>query len=193
MQVIGITGQTGAGKSTVCLALQKRGWAHIDADRTAKNLYIPGSPVVERLAAAFGSQILTTDGHIDRPALAKAAFSSEKALETLNAIVHPAVTAAVREQLGALEKAGTGTVLLDAVALFESGQDALCTRTVAVVAPADVRLARILARDDITEAQARRRIEAQHAADWYLARCDAVIRNYPPYALEDEIRRVFPT
>lgn len=193
MQVIGITGQTGAGKSTVCLALQKRGWAHIDADRTAKNLYIPGSPVVERLAAAFGSQILTTDGHIDRPALAKAAFSSKKALETLNAIVHPAVTAAVREQLGALEKAGTGTVLLDAVALFESGQDALCARTVAVVAPADVRLARILARDDITEAQARRRIEAQHAADWYLARCDAVIRNYPPYALEDEIRRVFPT
>lgn len=192
MQVIGITGQTGAGKSTVCLALKKRGWAHIDADRVAKNLYIPGLPLVNRLAATFGSQILTTDGHVDRDALAKAAFSSKKALETLNAIVHPAVTAAVRGQLHAYERAGVETVLLDAIALFESGEDALCTRTVAVVAPAEVRLARILARDGVSEATARRRIEAQHTEDWYCARCDAVIRNYPPYALEEEIRRVFP-
>ncbi len=192
MQVIGITGQTGAGKSTVCKMLCTRGWAHIDADRVAKSLYIPGSSLLEKLQAAFGSQILTTAGEVDRAALAKAAFASPEATKTLNRIVHPAVTGAVRERLSELERAGTPVALLDAIALFESGEDALCARTVAVVAPESVRLARILERDGLSETDALRRIRAQHDEGWFCARCDAVIRNYPPYTLAEEIGRVFP-
>lgn len=192
MQVIGITGQTGAGKSTVCETLVLRGWAHIDADRVAKSLYIPRSPLLENLQAAFGSQILTTTGEIDRPALAKAAFASPEATKTLNQIVHPAVTEAVRERLSDLERASVPVALLDAIALFESGEDALCARTVAVVAPESVRLARILERDGLTEEDALRRIRAQHDEAWFCARCDDVIRNYPPYTLAEEIGRVFP-
>ncbi len=192
MQVIGITGQTGAGKSTVCETLVRRGWAHIDADRVAKSLYIPHSPLLQKLQAAFGSQILTTSGEVDRAALAKAAFASPEATETLNKIVHPAVTEAVRETLSDLVRAGVPAALLDAIALFESGEDALCSRTVAVVAPESTRLARIMERDGLTEEDALRRIRAQHDESWFCARCDAVIRNYPPYTLDQEIGRVFP-
>lgn len=192
MQVIGITGQTGAGKSTVCKMLCTRGWAHIDADRVAKSLYTPRSPLLSELAAAFGSQILTASGEIDRAALAEAAFASPEATKTLNRIVHPAVTGAVRERLSELERAGTPVALLDAIALFESGEDALCARTVAVVAPESVRLARILERDGLSEEDALRRIRAQHDEGWFCERCDAVIRNYPPYTLSEEIGRVFP-
>ena len=74
MEIIGITGQTGAGKSTICRALVTRGAYHIDADAVAKSLYCKGAPILSKLQDAFGSQILTADGALVRPALAAAAF-----------------------------------------------------------------------------------------------------------------------
>ena len=89
-------------------------------------------------------------------------------------------------------KKGVKCVLIDAIALFESGESALCDRTVGVIAPESVRLARITARDGISEADALLRIRAQQDESFYIAHCDDVIRNYPPYTLESEIQRVFP-
>lgn len=192
MEIIGITGQTGAGKSTVCRALTARGAYHIDADAVAKSLYRKGAPILTELQNAFGSQILTTDGELDRPALAAAAFRDSASTARLNRIVHPAVTEKIRAMIDEQHKKGVKCVLIDAIALFESGESALCSRTVGVIAPESVRLARITARDGISEADALLRIRAQQEESFYIAHCDDVIRNYPPYTLESEIQRVFP-
>lgn len=192
MEIIGITGQTGAGKSTICRALATRGAYHIDADAVAKSLYYKGAPILSKLQDAFGSQILTADGELDRPALAAAAFRDRDSTARLNAIVHPAVTKKIRAILDEQRKAGVQCVLIDAIALFESGEAALCDRTVGVIAPEVVRLARITARDGLSEADALLRIRAQHDESFYVSRCDDVIRNYPPYTLESEMQRVFP-
>ncbi len=192
MEIIGITGQTGAGKSTICRALATRGAYHIDADAVAKSLYYKGAPILSKLQDAFGSQILTADGELDRPALAAAAFRDRDSTARLNAIVHPAVTEKIRAILDEQRKAGVQCVLIDAIALFESGEAALCDRTVGVIAPEAVRLARITARDGLSEADALLRIRAQHDESFYVSRCDDVIRNYPPYTLESEMQRVFP-
>lgn len=192
MEIIGITGQTGAGKSTICRALVSRGAYHIDADAVAKSLYCKGAPILSNLQDAFGSQILTADGALDRPALAAAAFRDRDSTARLNAIVHPAVTEKIRAILDEQRKAGVQCVLIDAIALFESGEAALCDRTIGVIAPEAVRLARITARDGLSEADALLRIRAQHDESFYVSRCDDVIRNYPPYTLESEMQRVFP-
>ena len=192
MEIIGITGQTGAGKSTVCKVLAARGYHHIDADTLAKSLYQTGAPILTELQSAFGSQILTIDGELDKKALAAAAFQTPAATETLNAIVHPAVTEKIREILREQRKLGTKAVIIDAIALFESGENALCDRTVGVVAPEEIRLQRIMARDNLTKAEALLRIRAQKDEDFYKTHCDAVLRNYPTFSLEAEIQRIFP-
>jgi len=181
MEIIGITGQTGAGKSTICRALATRGAYHIDADAVAKSLYYKGAPILSKLQDAFGSQILTADGELDRPALAAAAFRDRDSTARLNAIVHPAVTEKIRAILDEQRKAGVQCVLIDAIALFESGEAALCDRTVGVIAPEAVRLARITARDGLSEADALLRIRAQHDESFYVARCDDGSCNYPPH------------
>lgn len=192
MEIIGITGQTGAGKSTVCAALSRRGFYHIDADAVAKSLYTKNAPILQALSACFGSQILTIDGELDKKALAAAAFKDRESIVRLNAIVHPAVTEKIRTIIDEQRRLGVKSVIIDAIALFESGEDALCDRTVGVIAPESVRLARIMARDQLPEDEALLRIRAQQPESFYTAHCDEVLRNYPPYSLEAEIQRIFP-
>ncbi len=192
MQIIGITGQTGAGKSSVCRLLQSRGFYHIDADAVAKSLYEKGAPILEALVSAFGSQILSIDGTLDKKMLALTAFSSEEQKEKLNAIVHPAVTEKIKEILKTQETLGTKGVILDAIALFESGENELCEMTLGVIAPQEIRLSRIMKRDGITEGEALLRMRAQPDEQFYISKCDRIIRNFPPYVLEEEVAKLFP-
>lgn len=171
---LGLTGPTGAGKSTVARLLEQNGIPLVDADAIARTVTEKGSPVLSALADTFGKDILFPDGSLDRRALAAVAFSSKENTEKLNAVSHPAILARIRR---ALADATGDTVVLDAPLLFETGLDALCDHTVAIVADEAVRLARITARDGISEEAAKKRMAVQPDTAFYAARADILLYN----------------
>lgn len=190
MKIIGLTGLTGAGKSTVARKLIPYGCYHIDADLIARNIINSDENVKNKLKERFGDDIINADGAVNRPVLATRAFADSQSTEALNAITHPAVTARIKELIAEQSDKGYKAVLLDAIALFESGEDALCDFTVAVTAPEDVRLERIIIRDGITEERALERIRAQKDDSFFASRADFIIWNYEPYDLNTEIRQI---
>lgn len=189
MIVIGLTGQTGAGKSTVAKALTEYGCVHIDADVLAKAVICTSETVLNNLKNEFGSDIVR-NGELDRKALAKKAFSSIKNTEKLNALTHPAVTKAIEKIIESQRKKGAKAVIIDAIALIESGEDKMCDFTVAVVAPREIRFERITKRDNISAAQANERINAQKDEDFYTQNCTFTVRNYGDYSLMKELEPI---
>ena len=175
MTIIGLTGPTGAGKSTVAQLLRERGLYIADADAAARAVMQPGSPVLNDLARAFGADILRPDGSLDRKALASRAFASEAGVQTLNRLTHPAIGRFLSAGIAAHPDAPAAVI--DAAALIESGLCETCDLVAAVLAPPDVRLARILARDALTRDEAMLRIGAQKDDDFYVSHADVVIRN----------------
>ncbi len=171
---LGLTGPTGAGKSTVARLLEQNGIPLVDADAIARTVTEKGSPVLSALADTFGKDILFPDGSLDRRALAAVAFSSKENTERLNAVSHPAILARIRR---ALADATGDAVVLDAPLLFETGLDALCDHTVAIVADEAVRLARITARDGISEEAAKKRMAVQPDTAFYAAHADILLYN----------------
>lgn len=191
MKIIGLTGQTGAGKSTVCHELQKIGYFHIDADKVARELTEKNSPVIPLLCDAFGNDILLPDGSVNRKTLAAKAFSDSESTLRLNSITHPAITQKIRNIIKDNQSGNYKGFLIDAIALFESGENKLCDFTISVVAPTEIRLKRIIKRDNISEEEALLRINAQKDEKFYRESADFVIENYPPYNLNEEIRKIF--
>lgn len=190
MKIIGLTGLTGAGKSTVAQKLMAYGCYHIDADKVAREVINSNENVKNKLKERFGDDVINSDGTTNRPLLASRAFADEKSTNDLNAITHPAVTEEIKSIIGDMEEVGYRGVIIDAIALFESGEDALCDFTVAVVAPKEIRLQRIMKRDNITEEKALERINAQKDESFFTSRADFVLWNYPPYDLNVEIRPI---
>lgn len=173
MYVLGLTGPTGSGKSLAAARLRERGFAVIDADRVARAAVEPG-PCLDALAAAFGPQILRSDGRLDRAKLAAIVFSDQNSLRTLNSITHPHIIREIRGILAQREREGAAYVALDAPALFESGAQSLCDRVLTVVASRSVRLRRIMRRDGLTREAAERRVDGQPPRDFYTGRADFV-------------------
>ena len=167
--VIGLTGPTGAGKSTVASFLCKSGCAVVDADVIAREI-TEREDCLAKLKKTFGTDIVGKDGKLNRHLLAERAFSTHENAERLNAITHPAILAEASEQIARAKASEAKAVLLDAALLFESGADRLCDTTVAVTAPDSSRLQRIMARDGITEALARERMDNQQSASFYTER-----------------------
>ncbi len=187
MKIIGLTGLTGAGKSTVAQKLMVYGCYHIDADKVAKDVINNSEAVKNKLKERFGADVVNPDGTTNRCLLATRAFANAECTNALNEITHPAVTEEIQRIIDEKKNDGYKAVIIDAIALFESGEDALCDFTVAVVAPMDIRLNRIMARDNITEAKALERINAQKDESFFTKRADFVLWNYPPYDLDKEI------
>lgn len=166
---IGLTGPTGAGKGFVGEELKKRGFKIIDCDYYVRKAEEKGSPVLEELAAEFGDDILT-DGELNRRLLAQRAFESKEKTDALNRIVHPKVIELCRQQ-------ADGLCVLDAPQLFEANVQDDCYKVITVVAPDEMRLERILKRDNLTARQAFIRMNAQFDNDYYIKRSDYVIYN----------------
>jgi len=163
LNFLGLTGPTGAGKTTAARILESLGCAVIDGDLLAREITEPGSPVLQTLAERFGEDICKGET-LDRQLLAARAFANEKARRDLNSITHPAITRLALARAKALQ--GCKAVVLDAAALLESELAALCQHILIVTAPEELRLQRILDRGGVTEEAARRRIEAQRPMDW---------------------------
>lgn len=173
MTVIGVTGPTGAGKTTVLSVLERRGFLVIDCDKLYYELLRDDLAFRQALEGAFGPVFLP-DGSLDRPCLAARVFSDRRELDRLNAIVYPTVYAAVEQKVINCSQIG---VAIDAVNLIESGMGALCTQTVAVTAPPEVRLRRIAVRDHLDAPQAAARIAAQKPDSYYREHCGWLLEN----------------
>ena len=187
MRVIGLTGKTGAGKSTVADFLREKGCFIIDGDKIARDVLLPGEETVRELAAEFGEDIILPDGSVDRKRLASRAFATPQATERLNAITHPRITARFIADIKRAEDEGFSVAVIDAAALLESDCKKLCSFFAVVAAPEDIRLERILQRDGITREQALTRIRAQKDDEYYFSQADHIVRNYPPYELGSEL------
>jgi dephospho-CoA kinase len=174
---VGLTGNIGAGKSTVARLLVERGAALVDADQVAREVVEPGTPAHAALVERFGDGIVDADGRIDRPALAAVAFADEASLADLNGIVHPAVGVAMVE--GRDRYAGTDRIVVMDIPLLKDVHRELLELAAVVVVdtPPEVALARLTGQRGMDEADARARMAAQPSRRERLEGADLVVDN----------------
>lgn len=190
MLTIGLTGKTGAGKSTVADLLKEKGCYIIDGDVIARQITEKGSEVLPVLQKAFGEDILDENGELIRKTLAKRAFADKESTALLNSITHPVIKRRCKDEMQKAEGLGYKTALIDAAALLDSDCKDLCDKIIVVTAPEEIRLERILQRDGITYEQAMTRINAQKSDEYYFRNADIIIRTYPPYNMQDELLKL---
>ena len=166
---VGLTGPTGAGKSYVCEIFRQKGFKIIDCDKIAHELTAKNSPILTELASEFGEDIVK-NGELDRKLLASRAFDTKEHTKKLNSILHPAIAEKCKEE-------AQGLTVLDASQLFEANMQNDCYKVIGVLADEDVRIKRIIARDNITEQQAKLRMSAQFDNDYFIDNCDYIIYN----------------
>jgi dephospho-CoA kinase len=175
MDLIGLTGGIGSGKSTVSGFLRELGAHVIDADEGSRAVVEPGTPGFDAVVAEFGPQMVR-DGRLDRQRLADVVFNDRHALERLNAIVHPLVREWVADRLAKAAAEGVEFPVQDIPLLFENGYEPLFRSTILVYAPERLQLERLVARG-MPEADARARIANQMPIDEKRSRADFVIDN----------------
>lgn len=169
--VIGITGGTGCGKTTLLELIRAQGGLVLDCDAIYHQLLRTDEQLLAAIEARFPGVV--NNGVLDRKKLGALVFSDEVALQALNRITHTAV----KEEVLCRLRNAPGLAAIDAIGLFEAGLAELCQVTVAVEAPLEDRVQRLMIRDEISEEYARNRIAAQKSAGWFRQRCDVTLEN----------------
>ena len=169
--ILGITGGTGCGKTTLLKAIEDLGGLVLDCDAIYHRLLTTDRAMLDAIDARFPGVI--EEGALNRKKLGAIVFSDRQALLDLNAITHAAVKRDVLCQLSG----NPSLAAIDAIGLFEGGLAELCDTTVAITAPEEVRVRRLMERDGISESYARSRIAAQHDEAWFRARCNFILEN----------------
>lgn len=169
--ILGITGGTGCGKTTLLTCIGSQGGLILDCDAIYHDLLRTDPALLGTIEKRFPGTV--ENGVLQRKKLGKLVFSDEKALNDLNQITHSAVKAEVLRRLAHKPKLAA----IDAIGLFEGGLAELCDVTVAVTAPEEDRIRRLMIRDGIDWDYAKRRIAAQKSAEWFRERCDFCLEN----------------
>lgn len=174
MIIVGLTGQTGAGKTTACLEFEKSGYKIINADKIARQVMEKDSPCLNETVKAFGERILNSDRTLDRKALAQIVFSDKKSLLLLDEISYKYIN---EEVMRKIKEYGENDILLDAPTLFESGENKYCDVIVSVTASDSIRLERIMKRDNITENAVKKRMDSQKNTEFFIKNSHYIIEN----------------
>ncbi|EWM53859.1 dephospho-CoA kinase [Ruminococcus flavefaciens] len=199
VMVVGLTGQTGAGKSTVSKIFASNGFAVIDADQVARKIVEKGTKCLDEIADFFGQGVINEDGTLNRRALAGIVFSDRSKLEMLNTISYPYITGEILRQIRVHSMKGEKLILLDAPTLFESRADDFCEIIISVLADEDIREKRIISRDGLTSEQARKRMNSQLDEEFFRSHSDYIIHNNGSidmvngisWEVSDKIRELF--
>ncbi len=171
MRIIGLTGPTGAGKSSLTAVAEALGFQVIDCDKTARRAVERQSDGLKALVKAFGEDILLANGELDRKALAQKAFKSSLGTELLNKTLFPFITELL------IKEFKEEYILLDAPTLIESGLNKKCSVVIAVLADGEKRLERICRRDGLTREEALLRMNAGKDGEFYKQNSDYIIYN----------------
>ena len=169
--ILGITGGTGCGKTTLLKVIEENGGLILDCDAIYHELLASDESLLRAIENRFPGTV--ENGALQRKKLGSIVFSDENALRDLNKITHGAIKAEVLRRLEERPKLAA----IDAIALFEGGLAELCDVTVAVTAPAEIRVKRLMLRDNIPESYARSRIAAQHDDAWFRQHCHCTLEN----------------
>jgi len=177
MLIIGVTGNIGSGKSTVCQILAKLGATIIDADKLAHEAYKPYSQTWQELISAFGKDIVKADGEIDRQKLGQIVFSDSNALAQLNQIVHPRAYCMAKEQIENYRRQAVKAVAVEATLLIEAGWTNLVDNVWLVMAPDDMVTQRLTQYKEMSESQILARLKSQMPAREKMKYANEVIYN----------------
>jgi dephospho-CoA kinase len=191
MKIIGITGRSGCGKSSVTEFLSAQGYCTVDADRISREVLLPGSPCLAKLSASFGADILDADGTLRRRLLADRAFATTQGTEMLTAITFPEIAHRVQAAAAAAEAQGAVLFFVDGAVIVGTPFADLCDAILVVTAPYELSVQRICTRDGISREMAMRRLDAQMPEQ---ALCDAasfvVVNDDTKEKLQAQVRRI---
>ncbi len=179
MPVLGITGGLATGKSLVTRLLHARGATTFSADEASRAVLVPGGPVLRRIADVFGPTVLTPDGQLDRAALGRRVFADSQARRQLEQILHPPILQLLRAQIESAQDdlPPRSVIAVEIPLLYETNLQSWFDLIVVVTASESIQIARLRARNGLSEAEARRRIAAQWPLADKAVRADVVIAN----------------
>lgn len=175
--ILGLTGGIASGKSTVSAYLAQNGALIIDADLIARQVVAKRSSGLKQIVAKFGGEILTASGELDRKKLGKLVFSNKELLKNLTDITGPLIRTEILREIEAAKKAQVKLVVLDIPLLFETGYQTLCDKVMVVTIPSKLQLERVMKRDNLSAAEARKRIANQLPASKRNELADVLIDN----------------
>ena len=187
MLAIGVTGNIGSGKTTVCKIFEGLGLDIYYADAMAKRLYQTDSELKQGVLNLFGDASYDSDGELVRQVLSDAIYRDPKLREALNELVHPRVFADFKEWCDQKRVMGKPYVIKEAAILFESGADKTVDLVIGVVAPLPLRLARVMGRDGGNEEAVMLRVQSQTPQEQWMDRCDYIINNDGQLPLEAQV------
>ena len=175
MKIIGVTGNSGAGKDTLCEILENKYNAEIvDADKIARELSKKGTMYLQSIVESFGSGIVDRKGELNRKKLASIIYEDDKKREELNKLTFIYVVDEIKKRINKIKKK---IIVVNAPLLFESNLDQVCDFVIAIIAERNVQIERIMKRDNIKADEAEKRLNMQNTDEFYIENADFIIHN----------------